>query len=287
MTSSYILGAHFSISKGIHNAVYEADKYGCNTLQLFTKNSQTWKKRLLTEEEIKAFEKAKNKTCIKQIASHTSYLINPGTSDKQKRKISYEALLQEMIRSSMLKIDYVVLHPGAHTGSGLEEGIKNIIETIKKVFDNSDKITAKLLFETTAGQGTSIGHTFEQIAELLEKINNPEYTGVCLDTCHIFAAGYDIKTEKAYNNIINKFNTIIGLDKLNLIHLNDSKKKLGSKVDRHEHIGEGFIGKDAFKYIINDQRLFNIPKILETPKLKDGIDMDKVNLKRIINMIKL
>jgi len=225
MTSSYILGAHFSISKGIHNAVYEADKYGCNTLQLFTKNSQTWKKRLLTEEEIKAFEKAKNKTCIKQIASHTSYLINPGTSDKQKRKISYEALLQEMIRSSMLKIDYVVLHPGAHTGSGLEEGIKNIIETIKKVFDNSDKITAKLLFETTAGQGTSIGHTFEQIAELLEKINNPEYTGVCLDTCHIFAAGYDIKTEKAYNNIINKFNTIIGLDKLNLIHLNDSKKK--------------------------------------------------------------
>ncbi len=283
MNSPIILGAHFSISKGLENAIYQANKYGCNACQLFTKSSQSWKEKELTDKEILLFEEAKDKTKITEIASHTSYLINPATDDKQKQSISYNALLKEMIRSSMLNIPYVVLHPGAHTGAGVEKGIQNIVETIKKVFDNSDKITAKLLLETTAGQGTGIGHTFEQIAELLQKTDNPQLTGVCLDTCHIFAAGYDIRTEESYNRTINNFDSIIGLNKLNLIHLNDSKKDLGSKVDRHQHIGEGFIGGAPFGFIINDKRLTNIPKILETPKKKDGIDMDAINIKRIID----
>ncbi len=280
-----ILGAHFSISKGLDKAVYQADKYGCNALQLFTKSSQSWKEKEVSDKEIQAFETAKNKTGITQIASHTSYLINPATNDKKKQSKACKALLNEMIRSSMLNIPYVVLHPGAHTGIGVEKGIENIVETIKKTFDGSNKITAKLLLETTAGQGTGIGHTFEQIADLLNKINNPHLIGVCLDTCHIFAAGYDIRTKEAYNKTMNDFDSIIGLDKLNLIHLNDSKKDLGSRVDRHQHIGEGFIGTEAFKSIINDKRLANVSKILETPKEKKGIDMDAVNIKRIINLI--
>ncbi|MBW1616603.1 MAG: deoxyribonuclease IV [Deltaproteobacteria bacterium] len=285
-TMPIILGAHFSISGGLDKAVYQASKYGCNSLQLFTKSSQSWKEKEVSDKEIQAFEEAKGTTGITQIASHTSYLINPATNDKKKRSMACKALLKEMIRSSMLNIPYVVLHPGAHTGAGVEKGIENIVETITKVFDNSDKITAKLLLEATAGQGTGMGHTFEQIAELLYKTDNSHFTGVCLDTCHIFAAGYDIRTEEAYNKTMNAFNSAIGLDKLDLIHLNDSKKDLGSRVDRHQHIGEGFIGIEAFKLIVNDKRLADIPKILETPKEKDGIDMDAVNIKRLIDLIK-
>jgi deoxyribonuclease IV len=279
------IGAHLSISKGLHNALYKAEEYSCNAVQLFTKNSQTWKERNISDDEIKLFNTAKEKTGITEIASHTSYLINLASPDKKKNHISKEALYNEIIRSSNLGIKYVILHPGSHMGKGEKAGIQLIIENIKKIFEKLPETNNRLLFETTAGQGTGLGHTFEQIRDIIQGIDMSDKIGICLDTCHIFAAGYDIKDEDAYLKTFESFNNIIGIENLYLIHLNDSKKMLGSKVDRHEHIGEGFIGIDAFKYIMNDSKLFHVPKILETPKIKDGKDMDIVNLKRLINLI--
>jgi deoxyribonuclease-4 len=280
-----LLGAHFSIAKGLDNAVYTAQKYGCNALQLFTKNATTWKERELTRDDIDRFDLAREKTGITEIASHTSYLINLAAIEKKKYAMSKKALEKELIRSSMLGIPYVVLHPGAHMGSGETEGIKRIAETANEIFDAEPDITTRLLLVTTAGQGTSVGCRFEHLREILDRIENTEHIGVCLDTCHILAAGYDIRTLESYRKTMAAFDSIIGLNRLRFIHLNDSKKDLGSKVDRHEIIGRGLIGVDAFGYIMNDQRLCNIPKIIETPKGKDGTDWDRINLETLRKLI--
>jgi len=276
-----LLGAHFSVSKGLHNALHEAKFYECNALQLFTKNSQTWKERTLSDKEIALFHKTGDEFNIKEIASHTSYLINLAAPDKEKHEMSCNALKQELIRSSLLKIPYVVLHPGSDMGKGETEGICRIAESINQIFAETPETNTRLLLETTAGQGTSIGHTFEQLAAIMEKIEDKERLGICLDTCHIFAAGYDIRTEKIYQETTERFDSVIGIKNLYLIHLNDSKKELGSKVDRHEHIGEGHIGINAFRFIMNDERFCNIPKIIETPKGKGEKDRDKENLEKL------
>ncbi|RLB78771.1 MAG: deoxyribonuclease IV [Deltaproteobacteria bacterium] len=279
-----LLGAHFSIAKGLHQAILEAELYKCNTLQIFTKNAQTWKEKALTEKEIKKFNNTKEQTGIFQIISHSSYLINIAGPDPKKAKMSCEALKQEFIRCSQLELPFIVLHPGAHMGDGEEKGINRIIDNINQIFAATEKITTRLLLETTAGQGTGIGHTFEQLATIIEKIHDQARIGVCLDTCHIFAAGYDISYKKGYESTIKTFDDIVGLKNLFAIHLNDSKKACNTRVDRHEHIGDGCIGRDAFRLIINDSRLKNIPKILETPKLKDGKDADLINLELLRNM---
>ncbi|MBW2011881.1 MAG: deoxyribonuclease IV [Deltaproteobacteria bacterium] len=276
-----LLGAHFSIAKGLHNALYAAKAMDCTALQLFTKNSQTWKERSLSQEDISFFEKAKKETDIKEIAAHTSYLINLASHEKQKHAMSYAALKQELIRCSHLNIPYTVLHPGAHMGKGENHGIRVIAESINRIFAEIPKTNVRLLLETTAGQGTGIGHTFEQLAAIMDKIEDRDRIGICLDTCHIFAAGYDIRTEKSYKNTMDTFDSVIGLEYLYLIHLNDSKKDLGSRVDRHEHIGKGAIGINAFDCIMNDKRLKNVPKIIETPKGEKRECGDKVNLSRL------
>ncbi|MCD6185207.1 MAG: deoxyribonuclease IV [Deltaproteobacteria bacterium] len=281
----YILGAHLSIAKGLHKAIYEAKKLNCNALQIFTKNAATWKEKYLTSDDIDQFKRAMEETGITKIASHTSYLINLAAIDKKKYAMSCKALVDELTRSSSLGIPYVVLHPGSHMGSGEEKGIEQISNAINEIFSDIPDLKTRLLLETTAGQGSSIGHTFEQIASILEKIENIDKAGVCLDTCHIFAAGYDIRTREAYNKTIEKFDKIIGLQQLYLMHLNDSKKEFGSRVDRHEQIGRGFIGLKAFELIMNDKRLRNIPKVIETPKGKEGNKMDKVNLNTLIGLI--
>ena len=273
-----LLGAHFSIAKGLHQAILSADSYKCNTLQIFTKNAQTWKEKTLTEKEIKKFKHTKEQTGIHQIISHTSYLINIAGPDKKKAEMSCEALKQEFIRCRQLDIPYTVLHPGSHMGDGEEKGINRITDNINQIFSATEEITTRLLLETTAGQGSSIGHTFEQLATIIEKIHDQSRIGICLDTCHIFAAGYDISDKKGYKNTIKDFDDIIGLKNLFVIHLNDTQKACNTRVDRHEHIGDGFIGLDAFKLIVNDSRLQNIPKILETPKLKNEQDADSINL---------
>jgi deoxyribonuclease IV len=284
-----LLGAHFSIAKGLDKALYEAKRYGCNALQIFTKNASTWKERVVTQKEIDGFKQAKSETGISKIASHTSYLINLATPEKKKHKMSCNALVQELIRSSCLGIPYVVLHPGSHMEVGEKEGISRIAESINKIFEEifakTPGISTRLLLETTAGQGSSVGHTFEHLASIISKFEKKINPGICLDTCHIFAAGHDIRTMEYYRKTMDDFDSIIGLGHLSLIHLNDSKKELGSRVDRHEQIGLGYIGLNAFKYIMNDDRLFDIPKIIETPKGKTDKDWDEINLKLLRQMV--
>jgi len=281
-----LLGAHFSIAKGLHKSLHEAATYGCNTLQIFTKNANAWKERIVAQEEIDQFKQVMSQTGIRKIASHTSYLINLAAVEKKKHDMACAALENEMVRCSQLSIPYVVLHPGAHMGEGMEAGIGKVVRSIDTVFEKIPDVNTRLLLETTAGQGSGIGHTFEQIARIVEKITQKDRIGVCLDTCHIFAAGYDIRAKSAYRKTIRAFDGIIGLENLYVIHLNDSRKGLGSRVDRHAHIGEGQIGIDAFGYLMNDKRFYSIPKIIETDKGKKGEDLDKVNLEKLRGLVK-
>jgi len=274
-----LLGAHFSIAGGLHKALYTARDYGCTAVQIFTKNASTWKERVLTDQEIEAFDRARRETGITAIASHTAYLINLGSPEKKKFHLSCNALTCEMARSFQLGIPWVVHHPGAHMTAGEAAGIDRIAEGINRVFcENPNNNTPLLLLETCAGQGTTLGHTFEQLAAIVEKVAQVERLGFCLDTCHIFAAGYDIRTEASYCKTMAAFDKILGLDRLKLIHVNDALRGLGSRVDRHHHIGKGKIGREGFSLIMNDGRLTHIPKILETPKKEGGIDWDRWNL---------
>ena len=283
--AAVLLGAHFSIAKGLAKALWEAQKYGCNALQIFTKNAHTWKERSLTPAEIEQFEQAKVETGITAIAAHTSYLINLATDDKQKQKRSCRALQEELVRSSQLAIPFVVLHPGSHMDQGERAGIGCIAGNINQILDRIPDLNTRLLLETTAGQGTSLGHTFEQLAAIRDKVENKDAVGFCIDTSHIFAAGYDIRTLAAYKKTIKTFDAIAGCKHLYLIHLNDSKKELNSRVDRHEHIGQGQIGLQAFKLIMNDPKFRRVPKIIETPKQQDGKDYDQINLTTLRNLV--
>jgi deoxyribonuclease-4 len=280
-----LLGAHFSIAGGLHEAPLIAGRYGCTALQLFTKNSNTWKERVVTDEEIARFREVCQELGIRAVASHAAYLINLGSPEPLKHHMSKEALIHELKRSSGLHIPYVVLHPGAHMDSGEEKGCLRVAKTINEIFDRIPPSQTKLLLETTAGQGSNIGCTFEQLAFMVENIEDKDQVGFCFDTCHVFAAGYDIRTPKAYAKTMEKFDETLGLKNLCLIHLNDSKKGLGGRIDRHEHIGKGMIGPTAFKEIMNDKRLETVPKILETPKGKGKIDYDAINLKVLRDMV--
>ena len=281
-----LLGAHFSIAGGLHRALYAARDYGCTAVQIFTKNAGTWKERTLTDQDIETFDRARQETGITAIASHTAYLINLGSPEKKKFDRACTALTQEMTRSAQLGIPWVVHHPGAHMEAGEVAGIDRIAEGINRVLHESRDNGPWLLLETCAGQGTTLGHTFEQLAAIVERVEQRERLGFCLDTCHIFAAGYDIRTEAAYHKTMAAFDRILGLGRLKLIHLNDARRELGSRVDRHDHIGKGKIGPEGFSLIMNDGRLVHIPKILETPKKEGGIDWDRKNLDFLVAMFR-
>lgn len=281
-----LLGAHFSIAGGLHRALYTARDYGCTAVQIFTKNASTWKERTLTDQDIETFDRARQETGITAIASHTAYLINLGSPEKKKFDRACTALTQEMTRSAQLGIPWVVHHPGAHMEAGEVAGIDRIAEGINRVLHESRDNGPWLLLETCAGQGTTLGHTFEQLAAIVERVEQRERLGFCLDTCHIFAAGYDIRTEAAYHKTMAAFDRILGLGRLKLIHLNDARRELGSRVDRHDHIGKGKIGPEGFSLIMNDGRLGHIPKILETPKKEGGIDWDRKNLDFLVAMFR-
>lgn len=284
-TGTILLGAHFSIAGGLHKAIFTASRYGCTALQIFTKNSNQWKERTLTDDEIERFNEARELTNIESISSHTSYLINLGSPEKSKFNRSIKALKHELERASLLSIPYVIMHPGSHMGEGEERGLRRVALGINKTFDTAPKITCRLLLETTAGQGSNLGYTFEHLAQISELVEAKGQIGFCFDTCHTFAAGYDLGTKKAYRNTMRAFDNIVGLDRLYAIHLNDAKKGLGSKRDRHEHIGKGAIGIDAFRYIMNDPRLKNVPKILETPKGRGRPDYDRMNLNLLRSLV--
>jgi len=282
-----LIGAHMSIGGGFFNSIYSGKELGCATIQIFTKSANQWKAKELTSEDIEKFKQAQKETGIVPVVGHDSYLINIGSGDKELLQKSREALLLELTRSEKLGLLYLVMHPGSNPDE--KEGIKRIANSLSWVHSKSKNYKTKICLETTAGQGSTIGHRFEQLAKIIDLTEENQKIGVCYDIAHTFEAGYDIRSQdafadkKAYEKTFKLFDKIIGLNRLKVIHMNDSKKDLGSRVDRHEHIGKGFIGLEAFRLILNDKRLEKIPKILETPKEED---MDKKNLMILRNLYK-
>ncbi len=278
-----ILGAHVSTAGGVSNAPLNAEKLGITTCQIFTKNQNRWKSKPLEPDEIEKFQSLVIEMNISPIIAHDAYLINLCAIENYKLDMSKAAFLDEMIRADQLRIDFLVTHPGSHLGAGAGAGIKKIAKSLKELFDRQSGGQCQVLLETTAGQGTNLGYTFDQIAEMLELTDYPERMGVCLDTCHIFAAGYDIRTQDEYAKVMLDFDRIVGLGNLKAVHFNDSKKELGTRVDRHENIGDGFIGKDAFGFLLNDERLKDVPAILETPGGVEAYQKDLDLLRSLIS----
>jgi deoxyribonuclease-4 len=271
------IGAHESIAGGLYRAIERAESVGCRALQVFTKNTNQWRAAPLHELDVASYKTAASKSSIGIVLAHDSYLINLCALRSDLRDKSLHAFVDELRRCESLGIPYLVFHPGAHTGQGEEEGLRRMIDTLNEAHHMTKGFGVVSVIETTAGQGTVLGYRFEQIRAILDGVASPERMAVCIDSCHIFAAGYDLRTEKAYEKTMEQFDTVVGLDRLVAIHVNDSKKPLGSRVDRHEHIGKGAIGLEGFKLMMRDERLIRIPKILETPKGED-LEEDRVNL---------
>lgn len=280
-----LLGAHMSIAGGIDEAPLRGEAVGCKVIQIFTKSSNQWKARELGEEEIERFKTNGENAGISSVIAHDSYLINLASPNDELRKKSFHAFLDEMDRCRRLGIRYLVMHPGSHTGTGEKEGIKTISDQFNELLHLSDGWKVDITLETTAGQGTNLGYKFEHLAAIMDKVKKKDRLKVCFDTCHTFAAGYNIATEEGYTETMAQFDSLIGLDKLVAFHINDSKKGLGSRVDRHEHLGKGTLGEAPFRFIMNDPRFVNIPKILETPKGKE-MEEDRINLAFLRNLVK-
>lgn len=278
-----LLGAHESVSKGLHYAFVRINKVGGESLQIFTRNQRQWHPRPLTEEEIENYLDSWQQYHKMIVASHASYLVNLASGKPDLRKKSIEAFVEELRRCHQLSIPYVVLHPGSHTGDGVEVGLDRFVGALDETIEQAES-DAMILVETTAGQGTGLGSSFRELGYIKKRSRFPDKIGVCLDTCHIFAAGYDIRTAEAYQKTMQEFDREIGLAHLHFFHLNDSKKDLGSRVDRHEHIGQGCIGLTGFTHLLNDPRFQNHPMTLETPKGDDLLE-DTENLRTLRNLI--
>jgi len=275
-----LCGAHESVSGGLSTAFGRASIDGCKALQIFTKNGSTWREPDLKEEQIAAFKKERDAWgAANKVLAHTSYLINLATDKPDILQRSIQALVAEVERCNKLGIDYAVLHPGAHLGAGEEVGLKRAIEALNEVIARTEGCNTKILIENTAGQGTCVGHRFEHVATLLQGVSQKGRLGVCFDTQHAFASGYDISSESGYQTTWDSFASIVGLENLMAFHLNDSKKPLGSRVDRHEHLGEGIVGLPLFWRLVNDARFASIPGVLETePREGDAPYREEVAL---------
>ena len=279
------LGAHMSVAGGFEKSVERGLKVGCRTMQIFTKSNNQWLAPPITPEQALVFKRAVKQSGIGPVFAHTAYLINAGSPDQETCERSRQALKVEVERATVLGLAFVVLHPGSHKETGEEACIDRIAKTVAWVLSQTRGSTVKVLYEIAAGQGACVGHRFEHLADLLKKTGHPERTGICLDTCHLFAAGYDIRTKAAYEKTMAEFDRIIGLNRIQAIHLNDSKKELGCRVDRQEHIGQGQIGLEGFRCLLNDKRLNRLPMVLETPKDEECTE-DVMNLKVLRGLIK-
>jgi deoxyribonuclease-4 len=274
------VGAHMSISGGLHKALIRGKEVKCDTIQIFTKSNMQWKARELTQNEIDLFRKTQADTSINPVVGHDTYLINLASPEKETYKKSVDSFIMELQRSESLGLPYLIMHPGAHKDKGEKWGLKRIASSFNRIFKATKGAQVQVLLETTAGQGTSLGYRFEHLAEIIDTVDEPERLGVvCYDTCHTFAAGYDVRTKKAYNATFREFDRVVGIDMIKVFHMNDAKKGLGSRVDRHEHIGKGEIGIDAFRFVMTDHRFKEAQKILETPKAeRTGRSWDEINL---------
>lgn len=274
-----LLGAHMSVAGGLHNAVTASVSLNCATVQIFTKNANQWVGKPLSEDDIQTFRKAVRAAKLKYPTAHDSYLINLAAPDETLYRKSIAAFADELERAEALGLSYLVTHPGAHVGSGGEAGVARVVAALDEVHERCVGFKVKVLLETTAGQGSCLGARFEELAAMLDRVEDPRRLGVCLDTCHVFAAGYPLTDESDYAATLQQFDDLIGLSRLKLFHVNDSAKPFGSRVDRHAAIGRGHIGLDAFRRLVTDPRFADRPMILETPKEDaEGNPMDPVNL---------
>ena len=271
------LGAHMSIAGGLHYAPERGTKAGCGVIQLFTQNSNQWRGKPIPDADVELFRQKWAEAGLHEIVSHDIYLINLAAAPGEVRDKSLAGFQEEMVRCARLGINKIVMHPGSHNGDGEALGLKRVIEAFDLIINDTPAYTGKILLETTAGQGTNLGYSFEHLQAIITGSAYPERFAVCFDTCHTFAAGYDITSEAGYEAVWAEFDRIVGLERLQCFHINDSKKGLNCHVDRHEHIGRGAMGLEGFRLIMNDPRFTKIPKILETPK-GDNDEMDEVNL---------
>ncbi len=279
--SGVLVGAHMPTSGGLHNALTGGAGIGCTAIQIFTKSPRQWTAAPLTDEAIAEFRNAREVTGLEHLAAHDTYLINVASPDDDLFGRSIAAVEQELDRCDQLDIPHLVMHPGSHVGSGEEAGLERVAGALDVVHAKNQDRRVMLALEVTAGQGTGLGWRFEHISTIISSVAEPERLAVCLDTAHCFAAGYDIRGEAGVHEVLAEFDRVIGLSRLAVIHMNDSKKELSSRVDRHEHIGEGEIGVETFQAIMNDPRLAQVPKIVETPEAKT---MHRKNVEQLLGL---
>jgi deoxyribonuclease IV len=282
-----LFGAHMSIAGGYYKALASAHARRCATVQLFTKSSNQWKAKPFSDDDLATFKKTLADTGLQHPTAHDSYLINLASPDEALWRKSLEAFVIEVQRAEALGLSYLVTHPGSPTDGDEEAGLKRIARALDEVHQRCARAKVRVLLETTAGQGSSLGHRFEHLGRLIELVKKPQRLGVCFDTCHVFAAGYGLSTAKEYAATMREFDKIVGLDQLRVFHVNDSKKPQGSRVDRHEHLGRGCLGLEAFRLLVNDARFKDRLMILETPKEEgDNDDMDTVNLNILRDLLR-
>ena len=281
-----LLGAHMSIAGGYEKSVEAAYRCQCDCVQLFTKNNNQWQAKPITDEKIDAFQGRLAELGISHPISHSSYLINLASPKPELWKKSIDAMIVELQRAEQLGIPYVVFHPGAFVTSTEKMGLRKIILALNEIHRQLKTTTAQCLLETTAGQGSNLGWRFEHLAAILDGVKDPGRLGVCFDTCHVFAAGYPMDSEKEFKSTMREFNRIVGVKCIKAFHLNDSKREFGSRVDRHDHIGRGKMGLEPFRHLLADRRFRKIPMYLETPKgTEKGQELDMINLKILRDLI--
>jgi len=277
------LGAHLSIAGGVHCALIQARKLRCDTVQIFVKNQRQWESPPLRAADIERWHELRQSWNFGPAIAHASYLINLAAPRRTLALRSRRALADELRRCDLLAIPYLVVHPGSTAGRPRREAVVRVADALNAVFARCPRVRVRLLLETTAGQGTALGATPEELAEIIAHVEAAERVGVCADTCHVFAAGYDLRTVEGYRGWVELCARTVGLSRVCCWHLNDSRHECGTRVDRHAHIGEGYLGRAAFAHLLGDARFLRVPMILETPKGTDrrGQDMDRVNLRRL------
>jgi deoxyribonuclease-4 len=276
------LGAHTSIAGGIHNAIYTGARIGCGVVQIFSKNQLQWQGKEISQEEVDKFREAIAETGVYPMTVHDSYLINLASPNAETYRKSFQTFTDELKRCEFLGIPYLVMHPGSHMGRGEAAGITAIAEALRNCYTDAECQNTVILLETTAGQGTNLGYTFEQLRDIIDQSRLEDRIAVCVDTCHIFAAGYDLRTMESWNKTKKRFDRILSLEKLKVFHLNDSLQELGSRVDRHARIGKGKISLEGFSALVNDPDLCQIPMILEIPGGNKAYQQDIRKLRRLI-----
>lgn len=274
-----MLGAHVSVAGGLHKAFSNGHKLGCDAIQIFVTNPNRWSGSALSSEQVESFRKTHKQTNIQQVIVHDIHLTNLASPKAETRDKSIQAFAWQLGLVEQLGLEYFVTHLGSHLGAGEPEGLGVLSQSLNQILDESRSAT--VLLETTAGQGRNLGYRFEHLQQIISQSSQPDRLGVCFDTCHVFAAGYDLRTEEDYYRTFNQFDQIVGLSQIKAFHLNDAKSGFGSRVDRHDHIGQGNIGLTAFELLVNDPRFQGRPMIIETPEMNKMHDRNLKTLRQL------